>query len=51
MKTENKIKLMKFIYTIDNLGHYNAMLRKEFKKLNKKEWRNFIDEHIKILDK
>tara|TARA_R100001463_G_scaffold103671_1_gene158138 strand:- start:3116 stop:3268 length:153 start_codon:yes stop_codon:yes gene_type:complete len=50
MKKENKIELMKFIYKIDALGVNNSMLRKEFDKLDKKQWREFIDKLTKKLE-
>ena len=50
MKKENKIELMEFIYKIDVIGVNNSMLRKEFDKHNKKQWREFIEKQIKILE-
>lgn len=50
MTKENKIELMKFIYKIDVIGVYNSMLRNEFGKLDKKQWREFIDKQIKNLE-
>ena len=50
MKQQNKIELMKFIYKIDVIGVNNSMLRKEFDKNDKKQWREFIDKQIKILE-
>ncbi len=49
MKKENKLKLMEFIYKIDIIGVHNAMLRLEFEKANKKEWRKFIQSLIDSL--
>ena len=50
MKKENKIELMEFIYKIDVMGVNNSMLRKEFDKHDKKQWREFIEKQIKILN-
>lgn len=50
MKEENKLELMKFIYLIDAIGVHNAMLRLEFEKANKKEWRKFIQSLIDKLE-
>ena len=50
MKKENKIELMKFIYLIDVIGVNNSMLRLEFEKANKKEWRKFIQSLIDKLE-
>ena len=50
MKEENKMELMKFIYLIDVIGVNNSMLRLEFEKANKKEWRKFIQSLIDKLE-
>ena len=50
MTKEEKIKLMKLIYKLDVLGDSNSIVRSYYDINTKKEWRNFINNHIKLLN-
>jgi hypothetical protein len=56
MKTEDKIQLMKLIYSIQNMGVNNTMIKSyfdptgELRLHNPKNWLRFIAEHINLID-
>ena len=50
MTKEESTQLMKLIYKLDVLGDNNSVVRKYYDINTKKEWRNFINNHIKLLN-
>ena len=51
MTKEEKTQLMKLIYKLDVLGDNNSIVRRYYDINTKKEWRSFINNYIKLLDK
>jgi hypothetical protein len=50
MTKEESTQLMKLIYKLDSLGDNNSVVRRYYDINTKKEWRNFINNHIKLLN-
>ena len=50
MTKEESTQLMKLIYKLDVLGDSNSIVRSYYDINTKKEWRNFINNHIKLLN-
>jgi hypothetical protein len=56
MNGKDKCKLMTLIYTLQNCGVSNSMVKQYFDpsgdlRLHKKQnWQSFIDEHINLID-
>ena len=46
---EEQIKLIKFIAQVDAMGESNGMVRLRFDKPRKKDWKEFMKEHLDIV--
>ena len=46
---EEQIKLTKFMLLIDSMGESNGMVRLRFNKPRKKDWQQFMKEHLDIV--